>query len=71
MRFEPEAALAQSRMRLTAHLCQEASWKASSTARPGPSWASEVTSLTPRTSRSLTLPRNACVLSNSFERKSH
>ena len=59
LRLESDAALAQSRMRWTAHLCQAAPWKVSSTARMRPSWASEVASLTPRAPRSLTLPRNA------------
>ena len=59
VRLEPDATLARSRVRCTAHLCQATPWKVSSTARLRPSWASEVTSLAPRTPLSLTLPREA------------
>lgn len=55
----PDAALARSRMRCTTHLCQAEPWKTSSMALLKPSWASEVTSMTPATPRARILRRNA------------
>ena len=54
-----DAALAQSRIRWTTQRCQAAPWKVSDIARLSPSWASEVTSATPRTPRALTPRRKA------------
>lgn len=48
----------QSRIRWTAHLCQEAPWNTSSTALTRPLCASEVTSCTPWTPRPLMRRRN-------------
>ena len=49
----------QSRMRCTTQRCQAAPWKTSPSARTRPGWASETTSLTPRTPLDLTALRKA------------
>ena len=55
--LDPDAALAQSRMRCTTQRCHADPWKTSSTALLRPSCASEVTSWTPVTPRALILLR--------------